>query len=304
MLASVIICTHNPKSEFLNRTLQALAKQTLALSQWELIIIDNSSDKPVAENFEVPWHPKCKFICEETLGLTAARIRGIEESRGDLIVFVDDDNCLKENYLKLLMDTMESMPLLGVLGSGRISPEFEREPTVTELPFLRSLALRDEQRSYFSNDVSYTKAIPFGAGVCIRRLFALQYVHSCTTRPLAFSLDRSGEQLLSGGDIDLALHACREGYLSGILPELEVTHLIPRARLDHDYLVRIAAGHAASSYILSKLWQFEKHPENPLIRWGRYWKKRMLAKGLERRILIGEYKAEQSARKTWSTIQT
>jgi glycosyltransferase involved in cell wall biosynthesis len=302
MLASVIICTHNPNAEFLNRAIFALRKQTLPTEDWELLLLDNASSIAIAETHDISWHPNGRYIIEEALGLTQARIRGIKEAKGELIVFVDDDNCLKEDYLDILTKTMNSMPLLGTLGAGRIIPEFEVKPTLAEVPFLRSLALRYEDRSHFSNDISYHKALPFGAGICIRRSIALTYGHSCATRPLAASLDRNGKSLLSGGDIDLALHACRDGYLAGVLLELELIHLIPKERLDHKYLIKLAAGHAASNYIISQLWNFEQHPENPIVKWGRYLKKRIFARGLERKIIIVEYRAEKEARKTWMSL--
>jgi hypothetical protein len=107
---------------------------------------------------------------------------------------------------------------------------------------------------------------------------------------------------LSGGDIDLALHACRDGYLAGVLPALELIHIIPEARLKHSYLIKIAAGHAASSYILSQLWKLEEYPANTLVKWGRYWKKRMMQRGLALKILIAEYKAEKEAHLQWKAL--
>lgn len=300
---SVIVCTHNPNQDYLARTLHYLKKQTYQLAEWELLIVDNASKTAVAELFDLTWQSHGRIIREEQLGLTAARIRGIREAKGDLLVFVDDDNCLEEDYLAILVNTMHSMPLLGVLGAGRITPDFEIEPTSEEMPFVRSLAIRNEIRANFSNDIKYHKALPFGAGLCIRRFIALAYVESCISRPFAALLDRNGNTLLSGGDIDLALHACRDGYLAAVLPTLKLIHIIPGARLNHDYLIRIAAGHAASSYILSQLWKFEDYPENQLIKWGRYWKKRLKAKGLSKKILIAEYRAERETRLKWKAIQ-
>ena len=39
----------------------------------------------------------------ERLGLTPARLRGIRESRGELLVFVDDDNVLERDYLEVAL---------------------------------------------------------------------------------------------------------------------------------------------------------------------------------------------------------
>jgi hypothetical protein len=120
--------------------------------------------------------------------------------------------------------------------------------------------------------------------------------------PVASTLGRIGELVNSGDDINLALHACRDGYLAGVLPELELTHIIPKCRLTHQYLVKIAAGHAASSYLLAQLWQFDEYPENPIIKWGRYWKKRLESRGLANRIIIAEYEAEKAARHQWDAL--
>jgi len=299
MIISVIICTHNPNIGYLNRTLLALKNQSKCIKKWELLVVDNASKTPVSELIDISWHPFGKIIREKKVGLTPARIRGINEAKGDLLVFVDDDNCLKENYLAVLVNIMDSMPLLGVIGAGKILPEFEIEPTSEEAEFLKSLALRNESRAHFSNEIKYHKAIPYGAGIGIRRSIAKCYVDSCASYTFAESLDRNGNNLLSGGDIDLALHACRDGYLAAVIPELELIHIIPKARLDHKYLVNIAAGHATSNYILSQLWKFEEYTEHPFMKWCRYLKNRIISKGLARKILIAEFNAEREARRKW-----
>ena len=45
-------------------------------------------------------HPRGRVVREDRLGLTHARTRGIEESSGEVILFVDDDNILREDYLE------------------------------------------------------------------------------------------------------------------------------------------------------------------------------------------------------------
>jgi glycosyltransferase involved in cell wall biosynthesis len=302
ILVSVIICTHNPNVVYLNRVLLALKKQTLRFSNWELIVVDNASQIKVAENFDLSWQPSGKHVYEERLGSAYARIKGIEEANGELLIFVDDDNCLSENYLQRSLDIMERVPLIGVVGAGNIIPEFETTPPKDVLPFLRSLAIRSDDRACFSNMIKYNQAIPYGAGLCIRRSIARAYIKSCSENPITTTLGRIGDLLLSGEDIDLALHACKEGYISGVLPELELIHLIPKRRIEPNYLINIAAGHAASTYILSQIWTFDEYPEDSLLKWGRYWKRRLSSRGLARKILIAEYQAEIKARQTWTEL--
>src|SRR5690606_33075700 len=260
---SVIICTHNPREDFLIRVFESLKTQTLKLQSWELLIIDNGSKIPVAASFDSSWHPYGRHIREDKLGLTPARIRGIKASKANSLLFVDDDNCLDRECLEIALNTIRSNSLLGVLGAGRILPEFEEEPLPEVTDFMIMLALRDEVRSYYSNEINWGKAIPYGAGMLIRKAIALDYMASCEGHEFAASLDRSGNTLLSGGDVDMALHACSKQYLAGVIPELKLTHIIPKSRLNTGYLVRLAAGHAFSHYILGRMWGYRQdYPEN------------------------------------------
>src|SRR5215217_6870119 len=96
---SVIICTHNPRADYLKRTLDSLRAQTLSNDQWELLLIDNASTMPLASSWDISWHPHALHIKEDELGLTSARRRGMREASADLLVFVDDDNVLDISYL-------------------------------------------------------------------------------------------------------------------------------------------------------------------------------------------------------------
>ena len=40
---SVVICTYNPRMDYLERVLEGLSKQSLPVRQWELVVIDNAS---------------------------------------------------------------------------------------------------------------------------------------------------------------------------------------------------------------------------------------------------------------------
>ena len=97
---SVIICTHNPRADYLGRTLDGLRSQELSAGEWELVLVDNASPEPVAPRFDLGWHPRARVVVEPEMGLTAARLRGISEASAPLLVFVDDDNVLSADYLK------------------------------------------------------------------------------------------------------------------------------------------------------------------------------------------------------------
>lgn len=247
---SLVICSHNPRADFLERALNALQNQNLPMNQWELLLIDNASAEPLAGKWDLYWHPQARVIREERVGLTHARIRGILESRGDTIVFVDDDNILDPNYLQHAYTISKDMPFIGVWG-GSIQGEFEETPPDRTKEYLSGLAIEEIDRDYWSNIAKWSRACPFGAGMCVRRSIALTYSELATKDPLRSSLGRRGLSLSSGEDTDLAFLACDLGYGIGRFYRLKLTHLITAVRVSTKYLIRLHSGFAVSNEVLA-----------------------------------------------------
>lgn len=244
-MISVIICTHNPRDHYLTRVLAALQKQTLPAAEWELILVDNASDKPVAVRFDISWHPKGRHVCEKELGLTPARLRGIGEAKGDILIFVDDDNVLDERYLEQALRIGSEYPFLGAWG-GTIRPEFEQEPPEWTRAYWGYLAIREFKSPKWSNNPSDWQSIPIGAGLCVRRQIAVKYAAAMEEDTARRNLGRKGEALLSYEDIDLAITSSEISLGWGNFPSLHMTHLIPKSRLSEKYLLRLMEGVAAS----------------------------------------------------------
>src|SRR5580698_4641162 len=113
---SVIICSHNPREDYLRRVLDALKAQTLPAKDWELLLVDNASKEPLAGRFNLSWHPNARHVREDKTGLTHARLCGIAEAKGDLLVFVDDDNVLRSDYLQACLKLSAARPDIGAFG--------------------------------------------------------------------------------------------------------------------------------------------------------------------------------------------
>lgn len=124
---SVITCSHNPREGYLAQVFDALKKQTLDQQRWEYLLIDNASANPLAARSDLSWHSNARPIREEKLGLTHARLRGIREARGSILVFVDDDNVLDADYLEQVVHVSDEWPRLGAWG-GQTRPRFEVPP--------------------------------------------------------------------------------------------------------------------------------------------------------------------------------
>jgi glycosyltransferase involved in cell wall biosynthesis len=234
---SIIICTHNPRSEYINRTLAALKAQILPLDQWELLIVDNASDRSLASELDLSWHSQVRVIREDKLGLTPARLRGIREAHNDIFVFVDDDNVLCSDYLERVFKIAQTWPMLGAWG-GQCLPDFEVEPEAWTEEFWEYLGIRRFDRDLWSN-LPLWETTPIGAGLSVRRSVAETYATSLMSDSRRTSLDRQGNLLLSCGDMDFAYTACDMGLGIGIFTALKLTHLMPPNRLEESYLLRM-----------------------------------------------------------------
>ena len=243
---SAIICTHNPRHDYLKRTLDGLRLQSLPQAQWELVVVDNASDARLADNWDLGWHVNARHIQEDRLGLTHARACGINELVADLIIFVDDDAVLDPNYLARALQIDHEWPILGAWG-GQWFPEFEVEPDEEQ----RRRWTRSFTQDFWSNLPLDTAATPWGAGMCVRRKVAEAYLGRLASNPELFGLDRKGSQLFAAGDIDLALTSCDLGLGTGTFAALKLTHLIPASRLEESYVLRCTEAMACSHVLFN-----------------------------------------------------
>jgi glycosyltransferase involved in cell wall biosynthesis len=266
----------------------------LSSNQWELVIVDNASEKAVAHDWNLSWHPRARHVREEQLGLAYARQRGMREASADVLVFVDDDNVVAPDYLSEALRIGREWPHLGAWG-GSIVPEFEVEPPSHLERYIRLLALREVSAPRWSNVASCADAEPWGAGLCIRSSVASAYCESYGRSSIRLT-GRTGGNLVSGEDTEICYVACSIGLGMGLFPELRVTHLIPKERLDPTYLMRLIEGMQVSRHLLGFKWQGIK-PRSPLsaIELLRIAKHVATKRGLDRRAYLAVLRATRRA---------
>ncbi len=249
---SVILCTHDPRAIYMRRTLDSLKAQTLPLDQWEFLLVDNASKVRLADCWDLSWQPHSRHVREDELGLTPARLHGIRESEGELVVFVDDDNVLAPDYLETALAIPRRYPYLGVFGAGNLEPEFEVQPA-RDLVSFPMLGPRTVPSALWSNNPRDFSCIPWGAGLCVTREVATEYLELVRSLNATRVIDRRGEQLFSGGDDLFSWASACRGRGFGLFPELRATHLISAKRVNRHYLVNFIHDHRFSHAVLGYL---------------------------------------------------
>lgn len=245
-IISVIICTHNPRRDYLDRVINSLKIQTLPKAEWEFLLIDNASDSILSTEIDITWHPQGRHIREDNLGLTAARLRAFKEAVNEIIVFVDDDNVIEENYLKNTAEILQLNPYIGAIG-GKSIAEFETEPEYWFHELGISLGCRDlgeeiKVCSWTQKDIEnkkYPDFAPIGAGLVLRKTAFATYFQRIQNNIDGLSLGRTGKKLTSGEDNDIVMTLLESGWSIGYFPQLKLTHLIPKNRLTKEYLAGI-----------------------------------------------------------------
>jgi len=239
MFISVIIPTFNPNLQRLQQTLTGLREQSLPYSFWELIIIDNNSSSNFAGKIDISWQPASQVVSEPRQGLTYARLKGFSSAKGDIIVMVDDDNILQQDYLQQVSTIFKGNRELGVAG-GRSLPLFEAEQPEWLKEFYGSIALRDPGDKIVISkwENKYPELAPIGAGMAIRKSALTSYIGKIATQTTAIS-DRTGTSLSSGGDNDIVIEISKSGWLIGYFPQLSLQHIIPAERTTASYLARL-----------------------------------------------------------------
>jgi hypothetical protein len=256
---SVLLCTHNPREEFLSATMEGLRVQTLAADNWELVLVDNASTSPMSMSESTAWHPNGRVVREGKLGLTHARLRAFAEARADLFVLVDDDNVLKPDYVERALRLSEEWPFLGAFG-GQSHPKWETTPPEWTRRYWHLLGIREFLDDRWSNVLGGEQPVPIGAGMVLRRCVAENYAAVVAANPARAALDRAAGKLTSCGDTDLALISIDLGLGTGQFSGLELQHLMPPNRVEEKYLEELIHGIHYSATILASFRQLLPPP--------------------------------------------
>ena len=164
-LVSVIIPTYN-RAGILKKCLSAIALQHFPFGSFEIIVVDDGSSdnteevvRQVSSRFEI------RYFHQNNSGPAAARNRGVQHARSELILIMNDDAIAANNLVAghYYMHRKMKSKRLAVLGTR----EFRNEDKVRTLNFLYDqvplgLRVNSQMQGFYSADYSVTFNISMG----------------------------------------------------------------------------------------------------------------------------------------------
>jgi len=250
---SVCICTHNPDRGALERAIASVARQTVGAL--EVIVIDNLSEPALSEAVLAPLLNRAipaRLVREPKLGLSHARVRAIQEARGEWILFVDDDNELFPDYIENGIGFIDQHPSVGCFGGKLYLPESVQHHGWVK-PYLPWLGVKDAGDETVINDSVDGWGIwePPGAGSWVHREVLNEYMRRAETDRRGLNLGRRGHSGLASCDDSLLMRgAYKVGRANAYVPSLKLNHHLAERRFKLGYLLRLMKAYGESHMLL------------------------------------------------------
>lgn len=240
LTASIVLCTRN-RGDRLRAALAAIAAMTVPDDvSWECLVVDNGSSdgtRDVAGEFVTRFPGLFCYTFEPRPGKTFALNRGLDEARGELLAFTDDDAIVQVDWLAAIVRAVKSHDADGV--GGKVLPLWESPPPGWLTPeFHNVLALLDLGDAPLRVACKTDPRMLYGVNFAFRRSV----------------FDRLGKfnTILGsrGEDQELFDRIVSAGLRVFYDPSIVVSHMISRDRLAIDYYERWYRDTGASRALL------------------------------------------------------
>jgi len=125
-LVSAIIPAYNSGTALIEAVESVLAQ---TYPNIEIIVVDDGSSDDTEAAMK-QYHDRLTYIRQPNRGSAAARNRGIENARGELLAFLDADDTWRPEKIQLQVDYLQAHPEIGILCSD--AREFNAAGTFAE----------------------------------------------------------------------------------------------------------------------------------------------------------------------------
>lgn len=238
MDVSILICTWN-RSDLLRQTLNSLVRLDIPRDlSWEVIVVDNNSTddtKSVVESFRGPL--KIDYLFEEKTGQSNARNTAIRESKGEILIWTDDDVIVDPDWVRNILECHDTFDADVVFG--RVLPTWETHaPKWFSQIFYPRFAILDLGDECFVSTSECGFGVNHAARRCVYNLIG-EFRTDFGIRPLSHRGKSSSKYAAGGGeDTFFFFEAHRLGLVVAYCGRATVNHFIPADRCEKDYYRR------------------------------------------------------------------
>lgn len=232
------------RHDLLRDCLATLALQDADPASFEVVVVDDGSDPPLAPLVEASsagHSVAMRCVRQEPAGLNAGRNRGADEARAPLLAYLDDDTLVAPGWVTATLRAFDLDGADAVAGRIVLQLEGPEPPWLTTglRAYLSELDLGDSSRWLVGDEV------PYGAN-CAIRAAVLDDVGRFRA-----GLDRVGGSLISNGELELFRRVTAAGRRIRYAPEAAVRHRVPAGRLTQEWFTRRARAQGLSDALLS-----------------------------------------------------
>jgi glycosyltransferase involved in cell wall biosynthesis len=107
MKISALIPTYN-RRKYIVRAIESILAQTAPVD--EIVVVDDGSKDGTADVIQAKYGDRVRLIRQENAGVSGARLRAIQEARGEWIAFLDSDDEWFPDRQRELLSAAENLP--------------------------------------------------------------------------------------------------------------------------------------------------------------------------------------------------
>src|SRR5260221_8038327 len=229
---TVVLCTYNRVRSLAEVLTSIVASELSDSIEWDVLVVDNNSNDrtpQLVEDFCQRYPGRFRYLFEPTQGKSHALNAAIQESQGDILAFLDDDETVSKGWLENLTANLHGGEWVGA--GGRILPQwncacprwFSPKSPFTIAP----LAVFD-----LGQEAGQLSEPPFGANMAFRKEVFRKFGGFRT------DLGRSGKSMFSNEDTEFGRRVLAAGLRLRYEPSALTYHPVDEMRLHRGYFLK------------------------------------------------------------------
>jgi glycosyltransferase involved in cell wall biosynthesis len=227
---SVIIATWNRATSLVEALLSVARSELSSDISWEILIVDNNSTddtKAVCQKFVAQNPARYRYLFEKTQGQSSALNTGIDNARGEIIAFTDDDVTVDRYWLAETLKIYETFPCIGT-GGKIVDAWTSAKPDWLSLdgPYQLMAAIVRFDRG---DKPCGLATPPYGANLSVKREAFQKY------GKFRADLGPTGGSEIRGGDTEFCWRLLRAGEKIMYAPRAIVFHPVTENRISRRY---------------------------------------------------------------------